>query len=272
MPSGNCMQYRYCFEVQSNNNIPDSTKIVFAFIKAENWQQGGVCRQVEGCYFDCGAGRRLPATSSGMDYLEIDDPAYPLNNPTTPDTSIITPPLPPLPLALLSFEARADKNAVFLRWELAQEAAGDVYILQRSADALGWEDLEEQAATGVLRYAYEDKNPLWGANYYRIKMRDAQQQIDYSPLRMAQIGEEAPTAIRIFPNPAKDFISVLLPQAQGLRIDIFDARGGLILSEEGQGGLQLHRFDVSALGSGLYLLRLSDSATGQVLACERLRK
>lgn len=270
-PSGNCMSYKYCFEVQSNNNIPDSTKIVFAFLKADLWAAGGICRKAEGCFFDCGDGSRVPLFAGGADFLEIDDPAP--HTSTLPDTTILPP--PPLPLDLLSFSAAAGaSNSVLLQWAVAREQAGDVYALQRSGDGSRWTDIATLPASGELRYTYRDAQAQWGDNYYRLKMRDAQGLDDYSPVRVVALGDAATTAaaVQLFPNPAKEQINVVLPAPAAISIELYDAYGRLAMQEKADDVQQLHRFFTHSLADGLYLLRITDSSTGRSLGALRLRK
>jgi|GEM_PF-2109639 len=67
-------------------------------------------------------------------------------------------------------------------------------------------------------------------------------------------GQDALPALQLFPNPATEGKLFLqgLPAAQGM-IDIFDARGQLLLRKNAEGEI-----DVSTLAAGMYVLRYSD--------------
>tara|TARA_B100000809_G_scaffold263609_1_gene317264 strand:+ start:6486 stop:6968 length:483 start_codon:yes stop_codon:yes gene_type:complete len=47
----------------------------------------------------------------------------------------------PLPIELISFEARANKNKVDLKWLTSSEINNSYFTVDRSVDALGWEEV-----------------------------------------------------------------------------------------------------------------------------------
>lgn len=73
--------------------------------------------------------------------------------------------------------------------------------------------------------------------------------------------------LKVFPNPASDAVQVSfnVSDGDGARLALFDAQGRLITSKviEGNGTL-VEQFDVSALSSGLYLVKVNN-ATRRIL-------
>lgn len=77
-----------------------------------------------------------------------------------------------LPVTLLNFEARAEDKYVMITWFTANEAGIDSFIVERSADAISFNEVGRIKAAGnsssLLAYAVVDKQPSPGVTYYRL--------------------------------------------------------------------------------------------------------
>ena len=77
-----------------------------------------------------------------------------------------------LPVTLLNFEARAEDKYVMITWFTANEAGIDSFIVERSADAISFNEVGRVKAAGnsssLLAYALLDKQPSPGVTYYRL--------------------------------------------------------------------------------------------------------
>ena len=77
-----------------------------------------------------------------------------------------------LPVTLLNFEAKAEKDYVMITWFTSSEADIDSFIIERSLDAKDFVEVEKIKAKGgpdvLTAYAVIDKSPNEGLAYYRL--------------------------------------------------------------------------------------------------------
>lgn len=83
-----------------------------------------------------------------------------------------------LPIKLRSFTAEKINQAAVLKWVVD---GTDNIVVQRSADGRNFSDL----GTGIFN-KYVDMHPLYGKNYYRLKMIDVDGSFSYSPIRLIE--------------------------------------------------------------------------------------
>jgi hypothetical protein len=85
-------------------------------------------------------------------------------------------PCSPLPVELTYFIANIVGSDANIIWETATETNSDYFLLERSTDALNWEQIEQKKAAGnsiqFMRYNYSDKNLKNGTYYYRLTQYD----------------------------------------------------------------------------------------------------
>lgn len=82
----------------------------------------------------------------------------------------------PLPVELLSFDAKQTENGITIAWVTATEENNHYFEIQRSVDAITFENIVTISGAGnsdqELSYTFTDKNPLDGIVYYRLKQVD----------------------------------------------------------------------------------------------------
>jgi hypothetical protein len=156
----------------------------------------------------------------------------------------------PLPVELLSFDAKPSGNKVDLSWTTASEHNNDFFSVERTSDAVTFDivcELESNHNTSTIsEYNCEDLSPLTGLSYYRLKQTDYDGSSTYSGL--VAVNRELPEEYQIYPNPAagKHF-QVGYP-------------GNTFRTGTEKGILDI---DVQSLASGLYLLQLNTGAGGE---------
>ncbi|MFC5271948.1 T9SS type A sorting domain-containing protein [Adhaeribacter terreus] len=159
----------------------------------------------------------------------------------------------PLPVELLSFQAKAAENATNLDWETASEKNSSHFEIQRSQDARTFEIIGTEKAQGnsqhLKRYAFADKNPLAGLAYYRLKQVDLDGTVAYS--KIEQVNNQAgKPEIRLYPNPTTGNLSVTATTSMD-QIRIVNALGQEVYSNSGK-LTAYETVDVSALPNGVY--------------------
>jgi hypothetical protein len=113
--------------------------------------------------------------------------------------------LNPLPIELLSFEAKIiTGNKVALKWNVASEMNNALFIVERSADGIHYEEIAKIKGAGTSHYQQSysttDESPYTDTSYYRLK------QIDYDGKSKCHksvyviLGGHK-TELLIYPNP-----------------------------------------------------------------------
>ena len=111
----------------------------------------------------------------------------------------------PLPVQVTFFQTEAtDNQRVNIRWETAQEVNSNVFIVERSRNAVDYKTIAKVEAAGesntTKRYIFTDESALFGTNYYRLSQvdKDGTMQI-FRP--QAVIIEDAGLPFGVFSNP-----------------------------------------------------------------------
>jgi len=112
----------------------------------------------------------------------------------------------PLPIDLVSFEANVKGDKVDLKWITASELNNDYFTIERSEDALTWEEVMVVAGAGnsnqTITYFDSDYEPLTDISYYRLKQTDFNGQISYSNIVPVKFIEDHVIGnINLFPSP-----------------------------------------------------------------------
>lgn len=152
---------------------------------------------------------------------------------------------------LTDFQAKTQHKTVLLTWETATESNNAGFEIQRSKDGTTWERIAWQEGQGTSttlhRYNHTDKNPLFGRSYYRLKQIDFDGTSEYSDIVTVNYRS---TTVGIYPNPVKETLYINAGNIQ--QLSIYDQAGRLINSQNTSENI----IDVSALSSGLYILKM----------------
>jgi hypothetical protein len=128
-----------------------------------------------------------------------------------------------LPVSLIQFNGYAVDKTVQLTWKSQNEQNLDYYELQRGTDGSYFETIsmvfaKEAAAND---YAYPDKHPFAGTNYYRLKMVDNDLKYSYSNIISARFTEKLPGTVNVVPNPVRTEFNVLM---EGMEKGVYQLR------------------------------------------------
>lgn len=172
-----------------------------------------------------------------------------------------------LPVELLSFDGRAEGDAVQLHWITASESGSSHYDVERSFDGYTFTAIGQVEAAGTsystIDYAFVDPQPMRGVNYYRLKQVDLDGTTDISDI-VAVTFARGVSAGKPYPNPTATRINIdltLTAEAE-LTVHLLDATGRLVRSYQ-QGftaGMQLFSAPVDGLETGAYSLLITDAS------------
>ncbi|MFQ5335312.1 MAG: hypothetical protein ACE5DN_04495, partial [Flavobacteriales bacterium] len=147
----------------------------------------------------------------------------------------------PLPVELLSFEATAIENRVYLKWETATETNNDHFTVERSQDAIGWEEVARIYGAGNSNelhvYTAIDEQPFAGLSYYRLKQVDVNAGYNFSDMvAVNNTHETMAPDLTVFPNPANGLENIFIKSSgfspeEEILVILLDARGQEVYSK-----------------------------------------
>jgi hypothetical protein len=161
-----------------------------------------------------------------------------------------------LPQNLFSFTASKDDNKVRLNFTTTNEFKVTSFEVERSLDGSSFTKIGTVNGEGANgQYAYIDVQPLPSINYYRLKM--ISQNGSYSYSKTVSIRYDKNASITIFPNPAKDMITVQLHMPAGvISLQIIDGMGRKVktMTLRSTGSTLSTAIDISGLAGGQYYI------------------
>lgn len=110
----------------------------------------------------------------------------------------------PLPVQLISFEAKSSDGYVKLNWRTASEINNDYFTVERSNGGEKFEEVLTVKGMGTktteTHYSHKDMNPYAGISYYRLKQTDFDGKFSYSDV--VSISTDRSNLWSVFPNPS----------------------------------------------------------------------
>jgi hypothetical protein len=143
----------------------------------------------------------------------------------------------PLPIELLSFNADLNAtNYVDLTWSTASEINNDFFTIEKSKDAVNFEEVLHQKGAGnsnvTLNYRDVDKNPFDGVSYYRLKQTDFNGNHTYSEIVPISMKSKNALNVNWVNYNAETGIISGIVNSQNKKLDfkLYDLSGRLILT------------------------------------------
>jgi hypothetical protein len=166
----------------------------------------------------------------------------------------------PLPIQLLFFKVKQTNTGHLLEWATVSEINFNYFSVERSSDGINFRELEQVKGHGNTNerkdYSLENRNPLLGKNYYRLKSVDFDGTSEY--FNVVSLDFEGDKTFVVFPNPASgntvNFSTNFVPGANAA-ITVFDNSGTVVGVYRPTDSFQSVTFD-NKLRSGLYFARL----------------
>lgn len=134
--------------------------------------------------------------------------------------------------------------------------ATDVGVLASKDEGLSWVALGENLPSVVVPdlFIHEGSEYLYAATFGRSMYK-----IDISNNILATTQNEFASEVKVFPNPASDFVTVSIKdKMENPEIKMYDIMGKLVKQEQFESGNNL-QFSVSNLSKGIYYLQISSN-------------
>jgi alpha-tubulin suppressor-like RCC1 family protein len=149
------------------------------------------------------------------------------NMPTTIPCPII------VPIETVNFDAKIINKFPVLQWTTASEKSNTGFSIERSSTGQDWETIGFVKGNGTTliphTYDFEDKNPLAGNNYYRLKQVDTDGQYSYFKIVSVNMASKR-SELSLIPNPASDYLTIQTTNTEGGIIEIWNTNGKKIVS------------------------------------------
>lgn len=172
-----------------------------------------------------------------------------------------------LPIELTMFNVHLNGNYVDLTWSTAAEINNDYFTLERSADGLNFESIGSVKGAGnsvkEIHYYFQDRKPLTGISYYRLKQTDFDKKESFSRIQSISINAENIFDFILLPNPSDKNEDIRLvfngKENEVLNLSITDITGKLLSEKEiklSASSLEVnlkHHFD-----AGIYYIKVSN--------------
>ena len=175
----------------------------------------------------------------------------------------------PLPIDLLSFDAKVNGKLVEISWKKAgsyKELAAN--IIEKSTDGKHFQILDSSlvAANNNSRISTTnlivDLHPSQGINYYRLRELAVDGENFIYPAKALRFNaKQNNLQILIYPNPASDYIQVELPTQDKVTYDfqLCDVAGRVLA----QGNLLNGKIDLIEFKAAFYILKVTGSDGSQ---------
>ncbi len=166
----------------------------------------------------------------------------------------------PLPVKLIYFEATDQKDGnVLLKWATESEIDNDYFEVEVSEDGSNFRPittLEGKGTTNELvTYSYQDENPYFGFNYYRLKQVDFNGDFEYSDIASVRVTEGF-DVFSVYPNPVTTNLNVKInmPTESGNGfIEIINMYGQIVKRIQPTGN-SISTLDLTDIAQGTYLI------------------
>ena len=175
----------------------------------------------------------------------------------------------PLPVELISFNAKATTHGNDLTWETASEINNDKFIIERADNSTEFKAIGEVKGNGTTQnmnnYQFNDNNLVPGVSYYRLKQMDFNGQFEYSKVVAVRSNIKAPSmaSIKIYPNPAVDSKATILINIEkgntSTQFAVVDVMGRILLNQsltsDANGNIN-YNLEGLNLRKGLYFIQV----------------
>ena len=140
-------------------------------------------------------------------------------------------PLTPLPIELLSFNAKLVEEKIVLNWVTATEINNDYFSIEKLSDGNNWKEIGQINGSGDSNvensYQYIDSSPHNGLNYYRLKQVDFDGRFTFSDIEAVSFETALVPSVQVYPNPVLDKL-IVKGNIEISMLQVFDLSGMLL--------------------------------------------
>ncbi|WP_044210672.1 T9SS type A sorting domain-containing protein [Flammeovirga sp. OC4] len=165
-----------------------------------------------------------------------------------------------LPVELGSFEVANKGGKAIIKWETLWEIDNDYFVVERSFNRRTWEAVERVKGYGnsnaTIRYQTQDKAPLSGISYYRLRQVDYNGTTSYSEIEVFSTNSSGELELLAYPNPLQEQLTIIVDQIYHSRIQLFTITGQMIDFKMIESEKDKVKIALPSLQKGMYVLRV----------------
>ncbi len=223
-------------------------------------------------------GSGLVAVTTGWGFANRGAFTFLYDTVVNPPTDSIPPrdSLPPLlrVFELLDFTGLANGGQVQLRWRVAVDSSITYYVVQYGPDSVNFDAIGSVRAKGAdtAEYSFTDRGHSAGIDYYRLKIEDTALHVSYSPIVVVG-GNGTPEMLTVFPNPASDVVTVIVPGTlNNSGFELVDMAGKIVEVIPVKAGVTQVSIYVRMFSRGVYKLMWTDGVNQAFTTLMVIRK
>lgn len=165
----------------------------------------------------------------------------------------------PLASRFSDFEAEKQENySTNLSWKALVSEVGDYFEIERLTEMDSvWQHIGSVATNSLdhTDFSWVDEEPVFGRNYYRVVGYNSNQELTESTdIRLVEFNQIKEGSIHIYPNPAKNELTVLVNDLTKNELEIYSSEGKKVYTHK---LVDVHEtLDISSLKQGVYFIRV----------------
>lgn len=163
-------------------------------------------------------------------------------------------------VTFIGLNLKQQEKDVIIEFQTASQTDIAVFIIQRSEDALNWQDAVfvtgAGSANNILEYIACDRNSKCGLYYYRIKSVDYDGDENYSEVRSIYYESIISNSV-IYPVPSADNLTIVPGKdfSDETTAGIYDLTGKLMMQLSRS---EFNKINIENLPEGIYTVVISD--------------
>jgi hypothetical protein len=163
-------------------------------------------------------------------------------------------------VTFLHLNLKQQEKEVVVEFQTASQTDVAVFVIQRSEDAINWQDAIYVTGAGstndILEYMACDRNSKCGLYYYRIKSIDYDGDENYSEVRSIYYESVYSNSV-IYPVPSSDILTIVPGKdfSNEATAGIYDLTGKLMMQLNRS---EFNNINISNLPEGIYTVVISD--------------
>ncbi len=177
----------------------------------------------------------------------------------------------PLPVELISFDAKCEKNKVNIEWQTASEINNDYFVVEKSTNGMDYTEMykydldDNDANSNVVKlYSVIDYDPYSGTSYYRLKQVDLNGAFElFAPVTVNYSKEGLFELISIFADYDTKTIEITYNNTsdEAVKVLLYNQSGQVIIQKniEANTGYNTETIIYPTLKDGVYFLELINS-------------
>ena len=167
-----------------------------------------------------------------------------------------------VPVSIIDFTGQKNNETVLLKWNATFETNFKKYEIERSVDKLVFYKIGEVLGSNLANYTFTDNTlPNVDTVYYRLKLIDNAGDFTYSKIVAVKIANNFLNTV-IYPNPAKENLTIILQQAfaENGSLLVADVSGRIIIKQQVLSGQRNIHLVVRNLPAGKYFIKISNNS------------